>query len=74
VTGRVDLDDAPFAARRGALVLLVQRARQHDVGVLSGLGQEEVDDRVELELVERLTGEVRVGAETSGLKQIDSNP
>ena len=32
---------------------------QHDVGVLGGLGQEEVDDGVELELVERLAGEVR---------------
>ncbi len=54
VDGGVDLDDAALAAGRGALVLLVQRAGQHDVGVLGGLGQEEVDDGVELELVERL--------------------
>ena len=50
----VDLDDATFATGRGALVLLVQRAGQHDVGVVGRLGQEEVDDGVELQLVERL--------------------
>ena len=54
VDGGVDLDDPALAAGRGAFVLLVQRAGQHDVGVVGGLGQEEVDDRVELELVERL--------------------
>ena len=61
VDGGVDLDDPPLAAGRGALVLLVQRAGQDDVGVVGGLGQEEVDDGVELEPVERLGGEVGVG-------------
>ena len=57
VDGLVDLDDAPLAGRDRALVLLVQRPGQHDVGVVRRLGQEEVDDGVELELVERLGGE-----------------
>ena len=61
VDGGVDLDDPALTAGRRALVLLVQRAGQHDVGVVGGLGQEEVDDGVELEPVERLGGEVGVG-------------
>ena len=55
----VDLDDPPLDRWSSALVLLVERAGQHDVGVDGGLGQEEVDDGVELEPVERLRGEVR---------------
>ena len=48
----VDLDDAPLGAGDDALVLLVQRAGQHDVGVAGRLVQEEVDGDVELELLE----------------------
>ena len=36
------------------------RAGQDDVGVVPGLGDEEVDHAVELELVECLASEVRV--------------
>ena len=54
--GGVDLDDPSLPAGRGAFVLLVQRSGQHDVGVVAGFGEEEVDDRVELERVECLRG------------------
>jgi hypothetical protein len=37
-----DADDAPFGGRDRPFVLLVERARQHDVGVPRGLRQEEV--------------------------------
>ncbi len=50
---RVELDHAALDARRRAFVLLVQRPGQDEVGVERGLGQEEVDDGVELELVQR---------------------
>src|SRR5262249_4210664 len=58
--GGVDLDDAPLDSGAGALVLLVQRSSQDDVGVLRALGEEEVDDRVGLEPIEGRAGEVRV--------------
>src|SRR5262249_47530998 len=53
----VDLDDAALGGRDDSLVLLVKRAREHDVGPTSGLVQEEVDGRVELELLERAAHE-----------------
>src|SRR5690606_2744213 len=59
--GGVELDDAPLDVGGGALVLLMQRAGHDDVGVERGLGYEEVDDGVVLELVERLSGEGSVG-------------
>src|SRR5262249_42415099 len=57
----VQLDDAPLDTRRRSFVLLVQRTGQDDVGVERRLRQEEVDDRVELQLVERFGGERSVG-------------
>lgn len=58
--GGVDLDDPPLARGGGAFVLLVERAGQDDVGVMAGLGDEEVDHAVELEPIECLAGEVRI--------------
>ena len=64
----------PSAVHDDALFLLLQAAGQHHVGVVRGLGQEEVDDAEELQLLERL-GRVKPasGRETSGLKQIESS-
>src|SRR5262249_51402827 len=53
----VDLDDAPLDRRRRALVFLVERSGQDDVGVARALGEEELDDGVELELLEGGGGE-----------------
>src|SRR5690606_6024375 len=53
IDGPVDLDDAALDLRHGALVLLLERAREHDVGVARGLAQEELDRDEELELLER---------------------
>jgi hypothetical protein len=44
VTAALILMIRPSPAGGGALVLLVERAGQHDVGVMAGLGEEEVDD------------------------------
>ena len=60
IDGLVDLDDPAFDLRDGALVLLVQRAGQHDVGVAGRLVEEEVDADVELELVEHARDESAV--------------
>ncbi len=68
VDSLVDLHDAAFAGGGRAFVLLVQRARKHDVGMVGGLGQEEVDHGVELELVERLGGEPGVGCRHGGVE------
>ena len=70
----VHLDDAPFDLGHRALVFLVQAAGQDDVGVASGVVEEEVDGGVELELVEAARDERLSGSETFGLKQIDSSP
>src|SRR4030095_3784124 len=51
VHGLVDLDDAAFYLCHRALVLLVEAAGQHHIGVPRGVVQEEVDGDVELELV-----------------------
>jgi hypothetical protein len=42
--------------------------------MLGGLGEEEVDDGVELEPVQRLGRSRTSGAETAGLKQMESSP
>ncbi len=57
----VDLDDAALDLRDGALVLFLQTARQHDVGVPRGVAQEEIDHDEELELVEAARDERIVG-------------
>ena len=53
VSGRIDrlvyLDDPSFDLRDDAFVLLMQRTRKNDVGVMRRLAEEEVDDREELE-------------------------
>src|SRR5581483_1978037 len=56
-----DPDDTPLDGRRRALVLLVQRAGQHEVGVARGLGEEEVDRDEEVGSLERLAREALVG-------------
>ena len=72
--GLLDVDHASLGAAGHAFVLLLQAAGQHDVRVVRGLRQEEVDDAEELEPLERLARERRTsGSETSGLKQIDSS-
>ncbi len=60
VHGLVDLDDAALGAGGGALVLLVQGRRQHDVRMLGALAEEEVQADEELQLAEGLSGELRV--------------
>ena len=64
LTGRLDggvaLDDPPLSRGGRALVLLMERPRQDDVGVMARIGDEEVDHSVELETIECLTGEVRI--------------
>ena len=50
-----------FDVGRDAFVFLLQAAGQHDVGMLRGLREEEVDDAEELELLQRLAREVGVG-------------
>ena len=74
--GRLDrlavVDDAALDVGGRALVLLHERAGQDDVGVARRLGEEEVDDGEELELLQRLARRTRwSGSETSGLKQIE---
>ena len=54
-------DHAPLGGGDRALVFLVQRARQYDVGVTRGLGQEEIDRDVEFEFLERLARCMSVG-------------
>ena len=74
VDGLVDLDDATLAGRGGAFVFLVQRPGQHDVGVVGRLRQEEVDDGVELEPIERLRGELCVGRRHSRVEADRQQP
>ena len=64
----VDLHDAAFGRADDALVLFLERAGQHDIGVEGGLGQEEVDDAEELEPVERLGGEAGLGERHDGVE------
>ena len=64
----VDLDDATFDLGDGAFVLFLQAPRQHDVGVLRGVVQEEVDHREELELLERAGDELTVGERHLGVE------
>ena len=52
VHGLVDLDDAPFDLGDRAFVLLLEAARQDDVGVPRRVVHEEVDGGVELQLFE----------------------
>src|SRR5262249_38501025 len=51
--GLSDADDAAFGRGHGALVFLLQRARQNDIGMARRFGHKEVDDAEELELLER---------------------
>src|SRR5262245_54391845 len=57
----VDLDDAAFDLCDRPFILLVKAAGQDDVGVTRRVVQEEIDRRVELQLVETASDEVVVG-------------
>ena len=70
----VDLDDPPLDLRDRALVLFLQTARQHDIGVTGGVVEEEIDRDVELELLEASVTKLLSGSETFGLKQIEIRP
>jgi hypothetical protein len=50
IGGFIDLDDAPFQVRRRTFIFAPDRAWQHDIGALGGLGEKEVhyDERIEL--------------------------
>src|SRR5690554_2339630 len=64
----VDLDNAPLKLRDRALVLLLQRPRQDDIGKTSGLVEEEVDRNVEVELLEHAPDEVVIGKRNHRVK------
>ena len=60
-TACADADDAALGAGHRALVLLVQRAGQDEIGVARRLGEEEVDGDEEVEALERRAREGGVG-------------
>ena len=65
IAGRIDgllhVDHAPFGAAADALFFFLQAAGQNDVGVVRGFRQEEIDHAEELQLLQRLAREVRIG-------------
>ncbi len=73
-TALVDLDDATFDLRDDSFVLFVQRARQHDVGVMRRFVQKEIDRHIKLQFSSIRATKLLSGSETIGLKQIESSP
>ena len=71
----LSVEDHPaLHVRRGALVLLHERAGEHHVGVARGLGEEKIDHAEELQLRERFADEILIGQGHHGVEADRQEP
>ena len=68
------MDDAALYVGRGAFIFFHQRAGEHDVGILRGFGEEELDVDVELQLLQRSADVICVRQRDRGIEADGEQP